>query len=345
MNKEVARLALYQNVLTTTPSAIGYRDSNSTFFSWNVNMQQLLGETLFNKYKAYKVQYCQWNRINNIVYAYLGGINIIQTSQNGEQQGNLAIVGAVTQPYATLAEQTWDCFSGLCQFVMIKPDNNNIQLTFSFQPMGGVAQTTSNYGAHFFTFYGLDEYNPLYKNPSNRFFNCPHRNFSLTTTILSAGTTNEYGTMSASRNNFTFNNVNIRNIIGPMWDVYDKFNLIMTTWGMGIEANSSFSGDQRNIYFSLEGLQWINNLAVGFNSEIYNNRLAFMGFGNIESASGTADSASGNCCEICSSTNTFRKPESENVNLSFVVSNVVAYNATGTYGNWNLNFIIVPVEK
>lgn len=345
MNKEVARLALYQNSLTTTPSAIGYRNSASTSFTWNVNMQQLLGETLFNKYKAYKVQYCQFTRINDIVYSYLDGINIIQTSQGGQQQGNLALVGAIMQPYGTIQEQTWDCWGGLSQFLMIKPDNNNIQLTFTFAPMGGQPQTTSPYGAHFFTFYGLEELNPLYINPPNRFFNCEHKNFSLTTTILTTGGTNQYGTMSSGRNNFTFFNVNMRNIIGPMWDAYDKFNLIMVSFGMGIETNSSFSGDQRNIYFSLAGLQWINNLSVGYDGTIYNGRLAFMGMANIESASGTSDTASGNCCEICSSTNTFRKPESENVNLSFVLSNVVQYNQSVIYGNFNLNFIIIPVEN
>lgn len=343
MNKEVARLALYQNSLTTTPSAIGYRNSTSTEFTWNVNMQQLLGETLFNKYKAYKVQYNQFSRINDLTYIYLGGINIIQTSQNGQQQGNLALVGAVTNAYGTIQEQTWDCWNGLCQFIMIKPDNNNIQLTFTFAPLPTISSTTSNYGAHFFTFYGMDEYNPLYLNPTNRFFSCPHKNFSLTTTILTAGATNQYGTMNSNRSNFTFTNVNIRNIIGPMWNDYDKFNLIMVSFGLGLEANSSFNGDQRNIYFSLEGLQWINNLAVGFDSTIYNNRLAFMGMSNIEST--TADSASGNNLETCASTNTFRKPESENVNLSFVLSNVSAYNQALAYGNWNLNFIIVPVEK
>lgn len=350
MQKEVAKLALYQNTLTTTPTAIGYRDAGSTSFTWNVNMAQLLGETLFNKYKAYKVQYTQFNRINNAVtYNYLSGINIIQTSQGGQPQGSMAIIGAVTQSYGTAAEQTWDNYSGLFQFIMIKPDNNLIQLTATFTAITG-SGPSSNYGAHFLTFYGLDEYNPLYKlpaspykNPVNRFFNMEHKNFTLNTNVLVAGGTNEFGTMNANRQQFTFTNINMRHILGAMWNKYDKFNLIMQSYGMGI-GTGNYSGDVKNIYFAMEGLQFINNLAIGFNSTIYYDRYAFMGFGTLESAT-TNFASSGNCLDNCGSTNTFRKPESENVTLSFILSNVSSFNASVAYGNWNLTFMIVGVKE
>lgn len=345
MNKEVARLALYTNTLTTTATEIGYKDAANNRFTWNVNMAQLLGETLFNKYKAYNVQFTQFVRINNAVaYHLLEGINIIQTSQGGQAQGGSAIVGAISQPYATIAEGTWDCYSGLFQFVMIKPDNNLIQLTFTATPIvTGGATPAVQFGALFFTFYGLDEYNPLYKNPVNRFFNMEHKNFTLNTNVLVAGGTNEFGTMNANRQQFTFTNINMRHILGAMWDKYDKFNLIMQTYGMGI-ATSGYSGDQKHIYFAMEGLQWINNLALGFNSTSFYGRYAFMGASNVES-SGSTFASSGNCLDNCGSTNTFRKPESENVTLSFIVSNVSAFNASIGYGNWNLTFMIVGIKE
>lgn len=345
MDKEVARLALYQNTLTTTATQIGFRDAGSNRFTWNVNMAQLLGETLFNKYKAYKVQYTQFSRINNAVaYHYLEGINIIQTSQNGQAQGSLAIIGAIAQPYGSTAEQTWDSYSGLFQFVMIKPDNNLIQLTFTAQSIvTGGATPNSNYGIHFLTFYGLDEYNPLYRNPVNRFFTLEHKNFTLNTNILTAGGTNEYGTMNANRQQFTFTNINMRHLLGPLWDKYDKFNLILQSYGMGI-GTGNYSGDQRQIYLTLEGLQFINNLTLGINSTSYYGRYAFMGAGIVESAT-TTFAASGNLQDNCGSTNTFRKPESENVSLSFIVSNVSAFNVSIAYGNWNLTFMIVGVNE
>lgn len=344
MQKEVARLALYQNTLTTTPTQIGYRDAGSTSFTWNVNMAQLLGETLFKKYKAYKVQYTQFNRINNsVAYHYLSGINIIQTSQGGQPQGRLSIIGAIAQPYPISAEITWDNYSGLFQFIMIKPDNNLIQLTFSMAPIAGGAAPTSPYGIHFLTFYGLDEYNPLFKNPVNRFFNMEHKNFTLNTNVLVAGGTNEFGTMNANRQQFTFTNINMRHIMGAMWDKYDKFNLILQSYGMGI-GTGNYGGDDRNIYFSLEGLQWINNLSLGIESTSYYGKLAFMGVSNLESAS-TTFASSGNCLDNCGSTNTFRKPESENVTLSIVVSSVRAYNFQIGYGNWNMTFMIVGVKE
>ena len=343
MNKECARLALWQGALTTTPSRIGVKDAGNTTFTWYVNMAQTLGETLWNNYKAYSVNVCQFSRLNNLSYSYLSGINIIQTSQMGQAQGDKALISAVVQPYATSGDSVVDCYSGLSNFIMIKPDNNIINLTYTFSPYPGYPATTSPYGALFFTFYGLKEYNPIYKNPVNRFYQCEHVNFSVSTNLLQAGSTNEYGTLASNFSSFSFTNLNMRNIIGKMWDKYDKFNIVLQSVGMGQPSSGTFSGDQKQTYIFIEGLQFINNMTMGFNNSIFNGRYGIFGVMQIETAA--TQIASGNVQDDQCAVNTFRKPETENITLTFTIGNVSTYPATTlTYANWNLSFSIFGVN-
>jgi hypothetical protein len=57
MNKEVAKLFLNGNNLTTTPSALGFRSSDFTTYTFNVDMRTVLGQTLYNNYDYFKVWY------------------------------------------------------------------------------------------------------------------------------------------------------------------------------------------------------------------------------------------------------------------------------------------------
>jgi len=343
MNKEVAKLWLYENTITTTTTSIGVKNAAQTSYTWFVNMRDVLGETLWSKYEYFQMQLTFFARINAVTYNYIDGLNIIQTSKAGAMQGNSALVSTITVPYATeAANRIWDSYAGTYQYIITKPADNRIPLTIYWEPVTG-ANGTSTYGSYFFTFQGLEKYNPLYKNPFNTFYTLEQRNFTLSTQSLQAGSTNNFGTMSAGYRSFSFTNINMRHILGTLWDKYDKFNLIMTTWAFGQPASGSFNGDQRQTYLIMEGLQFINSVAVGPSSTTSINRYGIGGCGIAEAS--TTLAASGNLFDNMSATNTFRKPESENVTLSFTVGNATQFPSINIYDNWTITFIVVGVSE
>lgn len=343
MNKEVAKLWLYENTLTTTTTSIGVRNSAQTAYTWFVNMKDVLGETLWSKYEYFQMQLTFFARINTSTYNYIEGLNIIQTSKAGVMQGNSALVSTVIVPYGTEGgDRIWDSYAGAYQYIITKPVDNRIPLTVYWQPVTG-ANASSTYGSYFFTFQGLEKYNPLYKNPFNTFYNLEQRNFTLSTESLQAGATNSLGTMSTGYTSFSFTNINMRHILGTLWDKYDKFNLIMTSWGCGQPSSGTISGDQRQTYLIIEGLQFINSVAVGPSSTTSINRYGLGGSGILEATTGLA--ANGNLFDNMSCTNTFRKPESENVTLSFTVGNTTVFPSVNVYSNWIITFIVVGVSE
>jgi hypothetical protein len=347
MDKEVAKLWLYENTITTSTTAIGVKNAAQTSYTWFVNMREVLGETLFKKYDAFQVLICSLARINAEARVYCDGLNLIQTSKDGQMQGGAALIQGPVKPYGTQDSYfLWDCYVGSQMYIMTKPVDNRIPLTIYWEPTTG-ANGTSTYGSWFLTFQGLKNYNPLYKNPFNTFHNLEQRTFTLTTQALVAGTTNEYGTMAADYNSFTLTNINFRNILGRMWDKYEKFNLIMTSWSCGITTTgSTISGDQRYIYAIIEGLQFINNVAVGPSSTTSIGRYGIGGAGFIESSGGANNSALGNLFDNMSACNTFRKPESENVSLRFTFGSITQYPMTSfAFNNWAINFMIVGVNE
>jgi hypothetical protein len=159
-----------------------------------------------------------------------------------------------------------------------------------------------------------------------------------------AGSTNEFGTMAVDYRSFTLTNINFRNILGTMWDKYDKFNLIMTSWGCGITLGGAINGDQRYTYLIMEGLQFINTVSVGIGSTTFYNRYGIGGSGFIESPGGAGSTACVNIFDNMSATNTFRKPETENVSLTVSVGNTTVYPSGNTYNNWAITFMVVGVK-
>ena len=346
MNKEVAKLWLYENTITTSTTAIGVKNAAQTSYTWFVDMKQVLGETLWTKYDAYVVQICSLARINAEANIFCDGLNLVQTSKNGAQQGGVAIIYGGVKQYGTQTTSNvgdWDGYDGLQLYTMIKPADNRTAITIYWEPLTG-ANGTSTYGSWFFTFQGLEKYNPLYKNPFNTFHTLEQRTFTLTTQSLVAGSTNAFGTMAADYTSFTLTNINFRNILGTMWDKYEKFNLIMTSWGCGITLGGTINGDQRWIYLIMEGLQFINTLSVGVGSTTFYNRYGIGGTGFLESPGGASSTACVNIFDNMSTTNTFRKPETENVSLTVTVGNTTQYPSVNTFNNWAITFMVVGVK-
>lgn len=344
MNSEVAKLWLYENTITTTPTQLGYKNSAQTRYTWNVNMRQVLGETLYTKYDYYIVEIVSMARINTIPYIYLDGLNIIQTSKNGQPQGGSPLINGLITSYGDQSQDLyWDSYSANYKYIITKPQDETNQISIYWEPMTG-ANGTSTYGSWFLTFQGLDKPNPLYSNPFNSFHNLEQRAFTLTTQALVAGTTNQYGTLNADYTQWTLSNINFRNILGTMWDKYEKFNLIMTSWGCGVTLGGTISGDQRYTYIIMEGLQFINTLAVGPNSMISYNRYGIGGTGTIESPGGASSTSCYSGFGNMGAVNTFRKPESENINLTFRVGNTTAYPSINVYNDWSVNFMVIGIK-
>lgn len=64
----------------------------------------------------------------------------------------------------------------------------------------------------------------------------------------------------ATRINMTWNNINLRTVLGDMYDKFDMFNLCLNTitTANSLLTNANTGNDQRNVIVSLSGLPWIN---------------------------------------------------------------------------------------
>lgn len=85
----------------------------------------------------------------------------------------------------------------------------------------------------------------------------------LRTNVLTAGEYTTYGYMEAFRRSMTWNNINLRTVLGSMYDDYDLFNLkfvnITTALKNGFTEGVATSLIDQNIYINMTGLPFVNN--------------------------------------------------------------------------------------
>jgi hypothetical protein len=312
MDVEIAKLWLNSGSLTTTPSQTGVISADNMTATFNFDLRVVLGETLWSKYKYFKM-YINDTFPNNslgITTLYQNGLNLIQASYQGKPAGfqtaidetNVAIDSTNTFP------RHLNRSSNRRTFVMIKPDSNNVQLTLQFvDETGGTLTMTQR--VFFLAFVPIDD-TKIYRSPYAMLYQNEQVNFTLNGFLLpsGAGGTNQFGTSNANRTILTFSNINMRNILGSLWNKYEKFNLICNNIGFCL-AGSTFNVGTRRMWFELEGLQFINNLRVtngykqgnGFTQQLF----------YVDQY--TYDAEYG---EPPMSINTFRKPESENIDFT-----------------------------
>jgi len=337
MNCEVAKLFLNGSSLSTTQTALGIRTADFRSFTFYVDLRQVLGETLFAKYDKFKVFIWEQSNatVTNLCTAYVGGLNIVNNAYNGRQTGALNAFSSQIAGSNTIGSDVIEKPGNLREHIMIKPNDGNIQLNIQYINDDGTTSTLSQ-PVFFFTFVPYED--RVYPNPYNYLYQNEQANFTLTTQILTAGGTNAFGTSNAVKSLFTFTNLNMRQIIGTMWDKYDKFNLIFRNIGMG-QSTTSLSGNQRREFFVISGLQFIN--ATIQTSQILMGQVASPMF--VFSQSGISDA---NYFDIPTGMVTFRKPESENVSLTFqlwTVSSGVPLTG-GSASDWTLTFAVVGVK-
>jgi hypothetical protein len=313
MDQEVAKLWLYGGNLSTTQSKIGIRNITNTEYRFFVDLRLVLGETMFQKYEAFKVYFGFLNLSSgtvNIDTMFVNGLNLIPASYQGNPAAFNTAINIFGQSSSNIdSTNLGGKNANIQEFVMIKPNDSKVELNMSFVRDDAAVETLQIY-TFYLTFVPFQK-DKIYKNPFNYLYQNELANFTLTTQILTAGGTNEYGTMNSFFSNFTFTNVNMRRIIGTMWDKYNKFNLVCLNVGIGSTA-TSLSGNQRNQFFQIQGLQFINCLSTTSSSS-FSQSVAYTPFFRYVSAN-TSDS---DTFSVPDSLISFRKPESENVDLAF----------------------------
>jgi hypothetical protein len=343
MDQEVAKLWLYGGNLSTTQSKIGIRNSTNTEYRFFVDLRLVLGETMFQKYEAFKVYFGFLNLSSgttNIDTMFVNGLNLIPASY----QGNPAAFNTAINIFSQSASNIDSINLGgknanIQEFVMIKPNDSKVELNISFVRDDAAVETLQLY-TFFLTFVPFQK-DKIYKNPFNYLYQNELANFTLTTQILTAGGTNEYGTMNSFFSNFTFTNVNMRRIIGTMWDKYNKFNLVCLNVGIGSTA-TSLSGNQRNQWFQIEGLQFINCLSTTTSSS-FSQSVAYTPFYRYVSAN-ISDS---DTFSVPDSLISFRKPESENVDLAFQMftANLGGAALDAQMNQFSFTFAVVGIKE
>lgn len=354
MDKECATLFLMTNTLATTPNQYGFRVgfNDFTFF---VDMRQWLGEMLWNNYEQYIVNVSFLTPVaagpSMFINIMCDGLNFINTTTNGRSNGS-QLIGVdyyTANPTWSSNLGAWVPWQGSNARVMIKPDNNLANVRFYFQAVGGTnAQPTTIINMFLLTARGVEPKMKMYKNLLNDFYTKQTRNFVLDTNVLVAGGTNQYGTMNAQYSQFTFLNVPIKTILGTLFDKYDKFNVIATTFAQG-PTGSTLTNQQSRSMWIIDGFQIINSLCLGVNNTISYNKYAIIPESQTETNIGNSYTSVNNFANN-QTTFTIRKPESNLVNLQFTNTNASGNqqpnspNTAVTRGHVIYNFVVIGVE-
>jgi hypothetical protein len=76
---------------------------------------------------------------------------------------------------------------------------------------------------------------------------------------LTLGTSNQYGSCDAGRVTQTWNNINLRTLLGDMYDKYDLFNICLNTiTTASCTQQYGDTVDDRNVVLKLSGLPFVN---------------------------------------------------------------------------------------
>lgn len=82
----------------------------------------------------------------------------------------------------------------------------------------------------------------------------------LYSSLLSAGATNSYGTANSTLTDMLFTNINMRTVMGTMYDSYNLYNIALTAVITPLSANVAGTTDSdRKLLVYMSGLNWLNN--------------------------------------------------------------------------------------
>jgi len=338
MDQEVAKLWLNTGSLTTTQSQTGITSANFMSQTFNFDLRLVLGETLWTKYKFFKMYINDTFQTATLSMAtlYQDGLPLVNASYQGLKAGYLTAIDEYNLAQNVNIQANQGRPSNTRTFMMIKPDTNNVQLTLQYISENGATATVTR-RTWFLCFVPYIE--NIYKNPYNMLYTFEQVNFTLSTVILTAGSSNQYGTCNTNRTIYTFSNVNMRQILGTLYEKYEKFNLIVNTMGYSAAAQPS-TATNRRMWVEIDGLQFVNTLRV---TTGYKQGSAFSPCWFINAA----NQSDAQTNDPPMSITTFRKPESENVDLTFTVwasTNGGELMTVGPLGQQVFTFSVVGVK-
>jgi hypothetical protein len=124
-------------------------------------------------------------------------------------------------------------------------------------------------------------------------FNAETATLVLRTADLTANTTNAIGSADVYLTRFTWNNINLRTLLGTMYEKYDRFCLVSTQIQSVVAGGSIGStADDRNIMVFVSGLPFSNNT---YNvSTLTNQNSAFLNFIRFVTSNPVISSTTGN---------------------------------------------------
>lgn len=73
------------------------------------------------------------------------------------------------------------------------------------------------------------------------------------------GVSSQYGSINSDRNDFTFNNIDFKTILGTMYDKYDRFNLKLSCVMTSSSAGFGTAADDRLLKVNISGLAFSNS--------------------------------------------------------------------------------------
>ena len=76
---------------------------------------------------------------------------------------------------------------------------------------------------------------------------------------LTFGSSTPVGTADANDVTLTWNNINLRVLLGDIYDQYERFNLNLNTIATNVAGAIGATADDRACYITIAGLPWINN--------------------------------------------------------------------------------------
>lgn len=80
----------------------------------------------------------------------------------------------------------------------------------------------------------------------------------LKTSDLPNGTITQYGECDAKNSSFTWYNINLRTLLGDMYNKYDAFNICLNTISSGNALYIGTTTDEKNVIIKMSGLPWLN---------------------------------------------------------------------------------------
>ena len=87
---------------------------------------------------------------------------------------------------------------------------------------------------------------------------------------LTPNVNNQFGYTDTLKTTMTWNNINLKNLLGDMYNQYDYFNISLNTIATGLAGTVSSDKNMLSLYVRMSGLPWSNcsyNVKSGSNNQ------------------------------------------------------------------------------